>query len=140
MTQYDAQLDVPFAFPPQNLRNTLGEYLAALGKTQLRIAETEKYAHVTFFFNGGVEEPNPGGEDRILVPSPQVATYDLQPQMSAPEVTAEVVKQIQQGKHDLIVLNYANCDMVGGHTGGFLTPRYLPWKRSILACVKCLRP
>ncbi len=117
MTQYDAQLDVPFAFPPQNLRNTLGEYLAALGKTQLRIAETEKYAHVTFFFNGGVEEPNPG-EDRILVPSPQVATYDLQPQMSAPEVTAEVVKQIQQGKHDLIVLNYANCDMVG-HTGVF---------------------
>lgn len=117
MTQYDALLDVPFAFAPQNLRNTLGEYLAGLGKTQLRIAETEKYAHVTFFFNGGVEQPNPG-EDRILVPSPQVPTYDLQPQMSAPEVTAEVVTQIKKGKYDLIVLNYANCDMVG-HTGVF---------------------
>lgn len=117
MTQYDAQLDVPFAFSPQDLKNTLGEYVASLGKTQLRIAETEKYAHVTFFFNGGVEEPNPG-EDRILVPSPKVPTYDLQPQMSAPEVTNQVVTQINRGAYDLIVLNYANCDMVG-HTGVF---------------------
>jgi len=117
MTQYDEQLTVPFAFPPQSLDNTLGEYVAKQGKTQLRIAETEKYAHVTFFFNGGEEEPNPG-EDRVLIPSPKVPTYDLQPEMSAPEVTAEVVKQIQAGKYDLIVLNYANCDMVG-HTGVF---------------------
>ncbi len=117
MKQYDAQLDVPYALPPQNLRNTLGEYIAGLGRTQLRIAETEKYAHVTFFFNGGIEEPNLG-EERILVPSPKVATYDLQPEMSAPEVTAEVVRQIKKGGYDLIVLNYANCDMVG-HTGVF---------------------
>lgn len=117
MTQYDAQLNVPFAFEPQDFKNTLGEYLASLGKTQLRIAETEKYAHVTFFFNGGVEEPNPG-EERILVPSPKVATYDLQPEMSAPEVTNQVVNAIKRGTFDLIVLNYANCDMVG-HTGVF---------------------
>lgn len=117
MTQYDATLDVPYAFSPQDLKNTLGEYLGSLGKTQLRIAETEKYAHVTFFFNGGVEEPNPG-EERILVPSPKVPTYDLQPEMSAPEVTAEVVKAVESGKFDVIVLNYANCDMVG-HTGVF---------------------
>ncbi|NMA61445.1 MAG: 2,3-bisphosphoglycerate-independent phosphoglycerate mutase, partial [Firmicutes bacterium] len=117
MTQYDAHLDVPFAFSPQDLKNTLGQYLAGLGKTQLRIAETEKYAHVTFFFNGGVEEPNPG-EDRILVPSPKVPTYDLQPQMSAPEVTEKVVDAINRGVYDLVVLNYANCDMVG-HTGVF---------------------
>ena len=117
MTQYDAHLAVPFAFSPQDLKNTLGQYLAGLGKTQLRIAETEKYAHVTFFFNGGVEEPNPG-EDRILVPSPKVPTYDLQPQMSAPEVTEKVVDAINRGIYDLVVLNYANCDMVG-HTGVF---------------------
>ena len=117
MTQYDATLDVTYAFSPQDLKNTLGEYLASLGKTQLRIAETEKYAHVTFFFNGGVEEPNPG-EERILVPSPKVPTYDLQPEMSAPEVTTQVVKALEQGEFDLIVLNYANCDMVG-HTGVF---------------------
>lgn len=117
MTQYDALLDVPFAFSPQDLKNTLGEYVAGLGKTQLRIAETEKYAHVTFFFNGGVEEPNPG-EERILVPSPKVPTYDLQPEMSAPEVTEQVVLAIKRGVYDLIVLNYANCDMVG-HTGVF---------------------
>ena len=115
MTQYDAELDLPFAFAPQDLRNTLGEYLSSLGKTQLRIAETEKYAHVTFFFNGGLETPHPG-EERILVPSPKVPTYDLQPEMSAPEVTRRVVEEILQGKFDLIVLNYANCDMVG-HTG-----------------------
>lgn len=117
MTQYDANLDVPFAFEPQDLRNTLGEYLSSLGKTQLRIAETEKYAHVTFFFNGGVEKPNPG-EERILVPSPGVATYDLKPEMSAPEVTEKVVAELNKARFDLIVLNYANCDMVG-HTGVF---------------------
>lgn len=117
MTQYDANLAVPFAFSPQDLKNTLGEYLASLGKRQLRIAETEKYAHVTFFLNGGVEEPNPG-EERILVPSPKVATYDLQPQMSAPEVTEQVIHALNRGVFDLIVLNYANCDMVG-HTGVF---------------------
>lgn len=117
MTQYDAELALPFAFAPQDLRNTLGEYLSGLGKTQLRIAETEKYAHVTFFFNGGQETPFPG-EERILVPSPKVPTYDLQPEMSAPEVTRRVVEEIRQGKFDFIVLNYANCDMVG-HTGVF---------------------
>lgn len=117
MTQYDAELDLPFAFAPQDLRNTLGEYLSGLGKTQLRIAETEKYAHVTFFFNGGQETPFPG-EERILVPSPKVPTYDLQPEMSALEVTRRVVEEIRQGKFDFIVLNYANCDMVG-HTGVF---------------------
>ena len=117
MTQYDAHVKAPFAFAPQDLRNTLGEYLSGSGKTQLRIAETEKYAHVTFFFNGGVEEPNPG-EDRILVSSPKVATYDLKPSMSAPEVTQRVTTEIDRGTYDLIVLNYANCDMVG-HTGVF---------------------
>ncbi len=117
MTQYDVHVNAPYAFAPQDLRNTLGEYLAGLGKTQLRIAETEKYAHVTFFFNGGVEEPNPG-EERILVPSPKVATYDLQPSMSAPEVAKRVTEEIDRGIHDLIVLNFANCDMVG-HTGVF---------------------
>lgn len=115
MTQYDVNIKAPYAFPPQDLKNTLGEYVSSLGLKQLRIAETEKYAHVTFFFNGGVEEPFPG-EDRKLIPSPKVATYDLQPQMSAPEVTEEVVERINSGKYDLIVLNYANCDMVG-HTG-----------------------
>jgi len=115
MTQYDAELDLPFAFAPQDLRNTLGEYLGSLGKTQLRIAETEKYAHVTFFFNGGQEVPFPG-EERILVPSPKVPTYDMQPEMSAPGVTERVVAEILSGKYDVIVLNYANCDMVG-HTG-----------------------
>jgi 2,3-bisphosphoglycerate-independent phosphoglycerate mutase len=95
----------------------LGEYLASQGKTQLRIAETEKYAHVTFFFNGGREEPHPA-EERILVPSPKVATYDLQPEMSAPGVTERVVEAINSGRFDFIVLNYANCDMVG-HTGVF---------------------
>ncbi|HHT43144.1 MAG TPA: 2,3-bisphosphoglycerate-independent phosphoglycerate mutase [Firmicutes bacterium] len=117
MTQYDAELDLPYAFAPQDLRNTLGEYLASQGKTQLRIAETEKYAHVTFFFNGGREEPHPA-EERILVPSPKVATYDLQPEMSAPGVTERVVEAINSGRFDFIVLNYANCDMVG-HTGVF---------------------
>ncbi len=117
MTQYDVNLKVPFAFEPQDLKNTLGEYLSTLGKRQLRIAETEKYAHVTFFFNGGVEKPNPG-EERILVPSPGVSTYDLKPEMSAPEVTERAVAEINKGIFDLVVLNYANCDMVG-HTGVF---------------------
>ncbi|SDF01457.1 2,3-bisphosphoglycerate-independent phosphoglycerate mutase [Eubacterium pyruvativorans] len=116
MTEYDAQMpNTGVAFPPETIRNTLGEYLSSLGLKQLRIAETEKYAHVTFFFNGGVEEPNPG-EDRILVPSPKVATYDLQPEMSAPEVTEKVLEQIAEDKYDVIILNFANADMVG-HTG-----------------------
>ena len=118
MTQYDAAMpNVRVAFKPQSLENTFGAYLAANGKTQLRIAETEKYAHVTFFFNGGVETVFEG-EDRILVPSPKVATYDLQPEMSAPEVCEKVVEQIESGKYDAVILNFANCDMVG-HTGVF---------------------
>ena len=116
MTQYDAQMpNVTVAFPPQSLVNTLGEYIADKGLTQLRIAETEKYAHVTFFFNGGVEAPN-RNEDRILIPSPKVATYDLQPEMSAYEVTNKVIEQLAGDTYDLIILNFANCDMVG-HTG-----------------------
>ena len=103
------------AFKPETLTNTLGEYVSAHGLTQLRIAETEKYAHVTFFFNGGVEAPNPG-EDRALIPSPKVATYDLKPEMSAYEVTEEAVKRINSGKYDMMILNFANPDMVG-HTG-----------------------
>lgn len=118
MTQYDATIPgVEIAFKPQSLTNTFGEYISSKGLTQLRIAETEKYAHVTFFFNGGVEKEYPG-EDRALIPSPKVATYDLQPEMSEPEVTEECVKRILSGKYDVIVLNYANCDMVG-HTGVF---------------------
>lgn len=115
MTEYDATIKAPVAFPPLNLKNTLGEVLAHNGIKQLRIAETEKYAHVTFFFNGGVEEENPG-EDRILIPSPKVATYDMQPEMSANEVTDRVIAEIESGKYDVIILNYANPDMVG-HTG-----------------------
>ncbi len=118
MTQYDATMpNVNVAFKPQSLKNTLGEYLAENNMKQLRIAETEKYAHVTFFFNGGVETIS-DGEDRILVKSPQVATYDLQPEMSAYEVTDKCVEQIESGKYDVIILNFANCDMVG-HTGVF---------------------
>ena len=118
MTQYDAQMpNVDVAFKPESLTNTFGEYIANNGLTQLRIAETEKYAHVTFFFNGGVEAPYKN-EDRALIPSPKVATYDLQPEMSAVEVTEEVLKRIESDKYDVIILNYANCDMVG-HTGVF---------------------
>ena len=118
MTQYDATMpNVDVAFKPQVLTNTLGEYISDKGMTQLRIAETEKYAHVTFFFNGGVEKQYPG-EDRILVKSPSVATYDLQPEMSAYEVTDMLVPAIKSGKYDMIILNFANCDMVG-HTGVF---------------------
>ena len=117
-TQYDATMpNVEVAFKPEGLTNVMGEYLASQGKTQLRIAETEKYAHVTFFFNGGVEAPFEG-EDRALIPSPKVATYDLQPEMSAYEVADECVKRIESGKYDVIILNFANCDMVG-HTGVF---------------------
>ncbi len=118
MTQYDATMpNVEVAFKPQSLKNTFGEYIADKGLTQLRIAETEKYAHVTFFFNGGVEAEYKN-EDRVLVKSPAVATYDLQPEMSAPEVTEKVVKCINDDKYDVIILNFANCDMVG-HTGVF---------------------
>ena len=115
MTQYEAGMNVHIAYPPQSINNTLGEIAEKNGLTQLRIAETEKYAHVTFFFNGGLEKPYEG-EDRILVPSPKVATYDLQPEMSAVEVTDKVVEAIGSGKYDFIILNYANGDMVG-HTG-----------------------
>ncbi len=116
MTQYDATMpNVTLAWPPETPANTLGTWISSLGLTQLRIAETEKYAHVTFFFNGGVEEPNEG-EDRILVPSPKVATYDLQPEMSAPQVTEKVLEAIESDKYDMIILNFANADMVG-HTG-----------------------
>ena len=117
MTQYDKNFTgkLNVAFKPETLQNTLGTYLATCGKTQLRIAETEKYAHVTFFFNGGVEAPNEN-EDRALIPSPKVPTYDMQPEMSAYEVTDEAIKRIESGKYDVMILNFANCDMVG-HTG-----------------------
>lgn len=115
MTQYDKRFQAPVAFPPHKIINTLGEVISKNGMRQLRIAETEKYAHVTFFFNGGVEKPFEG-EDRILIPSPKVATYNLKPEMSAYEVTDKVVEKINQNIYDVIVLNYANPDMVG-HTG-----------------------
>ncbi|MFO7295759.1 MAG: 2,3-bisphosphoglycerate-independent phosphoglycerate mutase [Caldicoprobacter sp.] len=116
MTQYDETFtNIHVAYEPQVITNTFGEYISKLGKKQLRIAETEKYAHVTFFFNGGVEYPNEN-EDRVLIPSPKVATYDLKPSMSAFEVTEEVERRIASGQYDVIILNYANCDMVG-HTG-----------------------
>lgn len=115
MTQYDATIPASVVFPPQAHQKTLGEVLASSGLKQLRIAETEKYAHVTFFFNGGIEEPNPG-EDRVLIPSPKVATYDLQPEMSAHEITKRVISEICRDYYDVIILNYANPDMVG-HTG-----------------------
>ena len=118
MTQYDATMpNVQVAFKPESLENTFGEYISQKGLKQLRIAETEKYAHVTFFFNGGVEKQY-DGEDRILVKSPKVATYDLQPEMSAYEVTDKLVAAIESSKYDVIILNFANCDMVG-HTGVF---------------------
>ena len=117
LTEYNSEFDVPVAFPPERLQNVFGEHVSKLGLRQLRLAETEKYAHVTFFFNGGVEEPY-AGEDRILVPSPLVATYDLQPEMSAPEVGRELVAAIESHKYDVIVCNFANPDMVG-HTGDF---------------------
>ncbi|MCU7795543.1 MAG: 2,3-bisphosphoglycerate-independent phosphoglycerate mutase [Candidatus Thiodiazotropha sp. (ex Myrtea spinifera)] len=115
LTRYHKRFDIPVAFPPEKLRNGFGEYISQQGLRQLRLAETEKYAHVTFFFNGGRERPFEG-EDRILVPSPKVATYDLKPEMSAEEVTDHLVEAIEGGKYDAVICNYANSDMVG-HTG-----------------------
>ena len=116
MTQYDKTIeDVLVAFKPQTLVNTLGEYVSNQGLNQLRIAETEKYAHVTFFFNGGVEKENKN-EDRDVIPSPKVATYDVKPEMAAYEVTDELLNKLDEDKYDMIILNYANPDMVG-HTG-----------------------
>ena len=116
MTQYDENFTgIDIAYRPESYTNTLGQYLASQGKTQLRIAETEKYAHVTFFFNGGVEAPNEN-ETRVLIASPKVATYDLQPEMSANEVCQRAIVEIEREKYDVMILNFANCDMVG-HTG-----------------------
>ena len=115
LTEYEHNLPVPVVFPPEYPVSTLGEVLSKAGKRQLRIAETEKYAHVTYFFNGGREEPYPG-EERILVPSPRVSTYDLQPEMSAVAVTEKVLQALERERYDLVVLNYANADMLG-HTG-----------------------
>ncbi len=115
LTEYSAAIDMPKAFPPTRLDNVMGEYIANKGYRQLRLAETEKYAHVTFFFNGGTEDVF-AGEERIMVPSPDVSTYDLQPEMSAEKVTDHLVEEIESGRHDLIICNYANTDMVG-HTG-----------------------
>ncbi len=115
LTLYDKTIQAPVAFAPHDLKNTLGEVLSAHGLSQLRLAETEKYAHVTFFFNGGVETPFPG-EDRLLIPSPKVATYDQKPEMSAPEVTEAFLERLASGKYQVIIMNYANADMVG-HTG-----------------------
>jgi 2,3-bisphosphoglycerate-independent phosphoglycerate mutase len=132
MTQYDATMpNVDVAFGPEKLKNTFAEYISGKGLKQLRIAETEKYAHVTFFFNGGVETVYPG-EDRALIHSPKVATYDLQPEMSAYLVTDELLKRIDSGKYDMIILNYANCDMVG-HTGVFSAA-----KAAVEAVDKCV--
>jgi 2,3-bisphosphoglycerate-independent phosphoglycerate mutase len=115
MTQYDVTFDAPVMFPTQSMSHLLGDVVAAAGKHQLRMAETEKYPHVTYFFNGGVETPNPE-EDRDMVPSPKVATYDLQPEMSAVPLTDEVLRRLDTGIYDMLILNYANPDMVG-HTG-----------------------
>lgn len=119
LTEYDKQFSnfVSIAFPPVTLRHILAEYLSEQGLRQLRIAETEKYAHVTYFFNGGLEKPFPG-EDRVLIPSPQVATYDLKPEMSAPELTDRIIKEIREKQYDVIICNFANPDMVG-HSGNF---------------------
>jgi 2,3-bisphosphoglycerate-independent phosphoglycerate mutase len=117
LTSYDSTFKLPIAFLPEKFVNTLGEYLAKQHKKQLRIAETEKYAHVTFFLNGGIDEPNKG-EDRILVSSPKVTTYDKSPKMSASRITRKLVKAIKSKKYDAIICNYANCDMLG-HTGNF---------------------
>jgi 2,3-bisphosphoglycerate-independent phosphoglycerate mutase len=132
-TVYDATFEgVEVAFPKTSMANTLGEYLAKLGKKQLRIAETEKYAHVTFFFNGGVEAPNEN-EVRDLIPSPKVATYDLQPEMSAYLVTDKVLEELDTGDFDVVILNYANCDMVG-HTG--VIPAAVKAVGTVDECVK----
>ncbi len=131
LTEYAATIDCAVAFPPERLDNVLGAYLADLGKTQLRIAETEKYAHVTFFFNGGREEPF-AHEQRTLIPSPKVKTYDLKPEMSAVEVTDKLVEAIESGEFDAIICNYANGDMVG-HTGDFAAS-----VRAVEAVDRCL--
>jgi len=117
LTEYKSDFDVPVAYPPERLKKVFGEYVSSLGLQQLRIAETEKYAHVTFFFNGGREEPFEF-EDRVLINSPNVPTYDLQPEMCAPELTVKLVEAIEGGNYDTIICNYANPDMVG-HTGNF---------------------
>jgi 2,3-bisphosphoglycerate-independent phosphoglycerate mutase len=117
LTEYAADIKTAVAYPPASLANTFGEWMAKNDKTQLRISETEKYAHVTFFFNGGVEQPN-RGEDRVLIPSPKVATYDLQPEMSANEVTDALISKLRERVYDVVIMNYANPDMVG-HTGDF---------------------
>jgi 2,3-bisphosphoglycerate-independent phosphoglycerate mutase len=134
MTLYDETFSLPVAFPPLHLERILGETVSRAGCRQLRIAETEKYAHVTYFFNGGEERPFPG-EDRCLVPSPrEVATYDEKPEMSAPEVTAEVLSRIDGNRYDLIVLNFANMDMVG-HTGVLAAAL-----KAVEAVDRCLQP
>lgn len=131
MTEYDARFDVPVAFPSLRIENTLAHVLATHGLKQLHIAETEKYAHVTFFFNGGVEKPE-AGEERVLIPSPKVPTYDLKPEMSAYEVTNRVIEEIKKGLFDLVVLNYANPDMVG-HTA--VLPAVIKAIETVDACV-----
>ena len=133
LTQYAADIEAAVAYPPVALANVLGEYLANTGRTQLRIAETEKYAHVTFFFNGGREQPFTN-EDRELIPSPQVKTYDQKPEMSAFELTEKLVEAINSGKYDVIICNYANGDMVG-HTGNFAAA-----VKAVEAIDKCLKP
>jgi 2,3-bisphosphoglycerate-independent phosphoglycerate mutase len=132
LTQYDAKFPVPSMFPPQSMKHLLGEVVAAAGKKQLRMAETEKYPHVTYFFNGGVETPNKD-EDRAMAPSPKVATYDLQPEMSAVPLTDEVIKRLDTGAYDLLILNYANPDMVG-HTG--VVPAVIKAVETVDACLK----
>lgn len=133
MTPYDPTLkNVQIAYPKETYKNTLGEYISKKGLKQLRIAETEKYAHVTFFFNGGVEKANEG-EDRILINSPKVATYDLKPEMSAYEVTENVVKEMNKSKYELIILNFANTDMVG-HTGSI--PATIKAVETVMECLK----
>ncbi|MDE5605107.1 MAG: 2,3-bisphosphoglycerate-independent phosphoglycerate mutase [Eubacterium sp.] len=135
MTQYDAEMpNVDVAFGPEALTNTLGEYLSAQGKTQLRIAETQKYAHVTFFFNGG-EEKQYAGEDRILVDSPKISTFDLMPEMSAPEVSEKLNEAVRSGKYDAVIVNFANCDMVG-HTG--IIPAAVKAVETVDTCVGSL--
>ncbi|MFH1033941.1 MAG: 2,3-bisphosphoglycerate-independent phosphoglycerate mutase [Pseudomonadota bacterium] len=137
LTQYDEHLEVPVAFPPQDISETLAEVVSKAGYRQLHIAETEKYAHVTFFFNGGREEPFPG-EDRVLIPSPkEVATYDQKPAMSAPAVTEQVLGRIASGQYDLLVMNYANGDMVG-HTG--ILPAAIEAMQTVDACLARVIP
>jgi 2,3-bisphosphoglycerate-independent phosphoglycerate mutase len=131
LTQYDVTINAPVAYPPQELKNILSEVLSKNGLKQLRIAETEKYAHVTFFFNGGVEKAYPG-EDRALIPSPKIATYDLKPEMSAYAVTDKVIAEINSGKYDVVIMNFANCDMVG-HTG--MLPATIKAVETVNECV-----